>query len=389
VGGGELNDATATNATVGGGNNNNATGTATTVSGGVSNDATAANATVGGGSTNNASANASTVGGGQDNNAIGAGATVSGGYDNSASGSGATTGGGLFNAANGEFSSVGGGAENNASGSFAAVPGGSMNLAGGEYSFAAGRRARVRDAAAAGDADGDQGTFVWADGGDPVNGTDFVSTGPNQFLIRASGGVGIGTNAPNSMLNVAGEIRSTNATGGQFTAYNPNNQGASVHLSWLDNVARIRYGGTGAGSTNGLDIQGPSDNSKLRILNNGNIGIGTPSPTARLHVAGTAGVDGIRFPDGTLQTSAANILRVSHVQDLGSIASGSFATVVATVTGAAVGSVAHCSLDDLPSGLAIVMVRVSGADTVAVRVQNLSLSAINPPSITWEIAVIP
>jgi hypothetical protein len=34
------------------------------------------------------------------------------------------------------------------------------------------------------------------------------------------------------------------------------------------------------------------------------LGVGTETPTARLHIGGTAGVDGIRFPDGTLQTTA-------------------------------------------------------------------------------------
>lgn len=34
------------------------------------------------------------------------------------------------------------------------------------------------------------------------------------------------------------------------------------------------------------------------------VGIGTNAPTARLHIGGTPGTDGVRFPDGTLQTTA-------------------------------------------------------------------------------------
>jgi len=36
----------------------------------------------------------------------------------------------------------------------------------------------------------------------------------------------------------------------------------------------------------------------------GNVGIGTTSPGAKLHIAGIAGADGIMFPDGSLQTTA-------------------------------------------------------------------------------------
>lgn len=36
----------------------------------------------------------------------------------------------------------------------------------------------------------------------------------------------------------------------------------------------------------------------------GNVGIGITNPQAKLHISGTAGVDGIKFPDGTLQTTA-------------------------------------------------------------------------------------
>jgi len=45
-------------------------------------------------------------------------------------------------------------------------------------------------------------------------------------------------------------------------------------------------------------------NTDLYFLG-GKVGIGTDTPMALLHLGGTAGVDGIMFPDGTLQTTAA------------------------------------------------------------------------------------
>lgn len=98
---------------------------------------------------------------------------------------------------------IGGGLLNTAGGNASTVPGGEANSAGGNFSLAAGRRARVRDAAQAGDGDGDEGTFVWADSTD----ADFESTGPDQFLIRATGGVGIGVNDPQESLEILGNIR--------------------------------------------------------------------------------------------------------------------------------------------------------------------------------------
>jgi hypothetical protein len=80
------------------------------------------------------------------------------------------------------------------------VPGGYNNTAGGNHSLAAGYMAKVRDVATANNnTTGDYGTFVWAD---DSTGTYFTSTGPNQFLIRAAGGVGIQTNAPHEALSI-------------------------------------------------------------------------------------------------------------------------------------------------------------------------------------------
>lgn len=42
------------------------------------------------------------------------------------------------------------------------------------------------------------------------------------------------------------------------------------------------------------------------IKRTGEVGIGTTNPTAKLHIGGTPGTDGIKFPDGTLQTTAAS-----------------------------------------------------------------------------------
>jgi len=178
--------------TVGGGENNQA-----------GNDAGATDdklyATVGGGWINTASGDSSTVGGGQNNVASGDyAATVSGGWINTASGDSSTVGGGQFNTSSGSASTVGGGLHNDASnfqatvaGGFcntasginAIVPGGDHNTAQGQASFAAGQRAKANH----------DGAFVWGD----MSNDDIASTGWNQFIVRASGGIWFGaTSSP-------------------------------------------------------------------------------------------------------------------------------------------------------------------------------------------------
>lgn len=175
-------------------------------------------ATVGGGRGNNAFGESSTIGGGDGNSATGFRSTVGGGKNNTASGTNATVGGGEDNTASGTDATVGGGEDNTASGSNATVGGGESNCAGGIYSWAGGRRAKVRPGTGSGNSltgtacegvplsgiSGDAGTFVWA--GNQT--TEFVSTGENQFLVRADGGMAINANNPfNNALRVNGTLR--------------------------------------------------------------------------------------------------------------------------------------------------------------------------------------
>ena len=163
-----------------------------TVGGGAANTAggQGEGSTVGGGYQNTSSDYYTTVAGGQYNNATDQNATVAGGAQNTASGQSATVGGGGYNVASGRSATIPGGENNVASGQSATIPGGDNNLASGNYSFAAGHSARAIH----------PGAFVWADS--PL--AEFASTADNQFLIRASGGVGIGTASPASELHVVG-----------------------------------------------------------------------------------------------------------------------------------------------------------------------------------------
>ncbi len=199
VGGGDSNSASATGSTVAGGTNNGASGENSAVAGGAGNAATGQRSVVSGGFANTAAADHDTVSGGEANQAVGSRSVV---------------GGGGVNTASGPWSTVAGGNINSASGGLSMVPGGSDNCAGGSYSLAAGRSAKVRpgtssglprfgcqDVALSGDALGDAGTFVWADS----TATDFVSSGDNQFLIRAGGGFGFNTNDPITAFDVVAE----------------------------------------------------------------------------------------------------------------------------------------------------------------------------------------
>jgi hypothetical protein len=153
------------------------------------------------------------------------------------------------------------------------------------------------------------------------------------LLLNASqfgfmnGNVGIGTTNPGAKLDVAGMIGTQGGDGVGLRMLNTNtntfygvgawgnrlewyrNQDGNYYWAMLTSEGgKWRFGGY-------ADSVGPL----LQVIGDtyisGNVGIGTgpTGPTAKLHIGGTAGVDGIRFPDGTLMTTAAAIGTVANV----------------------------------------------------------------------------
>ncbi len=212
ISGGLGNMAMDTYSTIGGGEVNLAEGMASTIAGGSENQVEGDHGTIGGGQMNWAYGMASTIGGGRLNSAEGDHSTISGGLQNMTWEEHSTIGGGAFNSAGGLYATISGGSNNWAMGTGSTVSGGTLNCAGGDTSWAGGHRAKIRPASDPGwgacgglpsypgdnGDNGDQGTFIWADSTDE----DFISTGQNQFLVRASAGFGINTNTPKYNLHI-------------------------------------------------------------------------------------------------------------------------------------------------------------------------------------------
>ena len=210
------NNLASTNSFVGGGEYNYGNADYSVVAGGYANMVYTPHSVILGGQYNRASGICSVVVGGQNNSILSNGysqySCIVGGQGNSIQrGGNSIIGGGYHNRM--EYSGggpgtasmfIGGGYTNFTGARFAVIPGGVANVVTGTYGFAAGSYAIA----------GHQSAFVWSDSSSTNR---FTSTSSNQFLIRATGGVGINTNVTAGMaLVVAGDVDV--AGSGRFSA---------------------------------------------------------------------------------------------------------------------------------------------------------------------------
>ena len=157
-----------------------------------------------------------------------------------------------------------------------------------------------------------EGEYIYRNGND----IRVLAGGADRLTVDGdSGNVGIGTTNPADRLHLGtssnllfergGELRSKDTGGGVRT------------ITRVNSANELEYGWSGAGPVKFMG--GGSYAEKMRIHTNGNVGIGTTSPSSRLEVVG-----------GSQNTATFENLTASQTVTFGSTANTSFSDIILT-----------------------------------------------------------
>jgi hypothetical protein len=121
----------------------------------------------------------------------------------------------------------------------------------------------------------------------------FDTAGSERMIIDASGNVGIGTTSPAYKLDVAGDIHISNAD--PYLIFTDTDTNAESRISASSSVGSLIIDADFNNEQAGTNIVFKSDGvERMRINDSGNVGIGTASPSAELHIKGASNPE-IRF----------------------------------------------------------------------------------------------
>jgi hypothetical protein len=134
--------------------------------------------------------------------------------------------------------------------------------------------------------------------------TDTLTVGVNGLVKTASGNVGIGTTGPTSRLVVNG------GTGTSQTRFEVNTTEVQEVAT---NAAQNAYANRLADAAQ--HIWKTSSTESMRLNSSANLGIGTTSPTARVHTLGTTSVGGILVEDSDASNFSPAIVVIGKRND--------------------------------------------------------------------------
>jgi len=138
---------------------------------------------------------------------------------------------------------------------------------------------------AGGDAGNNQGLLLDIAGVPLGTSLHLKNAGTSRFLVRNDGYVGVGTTSPDQLLHVAGNARIQSGD----IYLGPGLGGSATDI-------RVSYG-----SNDALRFIVGAGGERVRIANDGKVGIGTAAPSEPLHVVGNIKATGNLKADGTIE----------------------------------------------------------------------------------------
>ncbi len=201
----------------------------------------------------------------------------------------------------------------------------------------------------------------------------FVTNSTERMRITAAGNVGINNTNPSQPLDVTGNVRFSGALMPNNTAgtsgYILTSAGNNTAPTWTDPSASFwKQDGNSLSAVKKLGTTSnhylpfiTNNTERMRIETNGEVGIGTTSPTATLDVAGTVKL-------GTAGTAFTNIIKTSvTISNTSNVTTSNPLEVNVTVTGAQLnGTVIVNPRADLTNRLGIAYAYVSATNTVRI-----------------------